>query len=170
MSDERVQRTHFIGDDCPGAHRACPTCGSKKREVRRDVFSVDRYGDVYLPCDNEAFHGQPKSSGGGHYSPYSIETTNQTDPVKAAHEAVEHLDDAHGCSMSLCIERDAAHAALDAAVQDAVKGMHAQGCGCHSLNGTETHERMAWSHSQHPHPFADPRCLAARKEATRGKL
>ena len=49
------------------------------------------------------------------------------------------------------------------ALKEQLAGAHAQGCGCHELQGTETHERMEWVHCNHPHPYVDPRCAEMRK-------
>lgn len=177
----------------------CQTCGSERPEVRDvkpcgachdsgiNSAGMDcaEPGCGSAPCDNDAFHGRCDHKFVDSNHCLKCGWVPPHDPVKTAHEAINRL------GMDTW-DRTEAHAALDAAVKDAkhksdhgeenvcahcarigaadaVQGMHAIGCGCHSLNGTESHERMAWQHSQHEHPFVDPRCLAARQEATDGK-
>lgn len=57
--------------------------------------------------------------------------------------------------------------------------VHAQGCGCHNMNGEYTREESGFGmkvwcrHEPHSHPFTDPRCLSLweslRKEMEDGK-
>lgn len=114
----------------------CPTCGSERAEVRPSIGMTAHPSSFDYPCDNEAFHGRSDegktSTAAVGYKLWLAQYENQPvqpDPVKAAHEAIDEMQQMdyryETGSRRFREAAKAAHAALDAAVEGARAGWRA---------------------------------------------
>ena len=139
--------------------------------IRRVTRWVDMLGMPHLKNGDYLVPVWNKSDGKDY--PITIEYDDGTgEPAPKTRERVVESDGvAAKLTAAECKALDLIIAAVVATERaEAVKGMHAEMCDCHDEYRANV---MPPQHTSGPcwgadHPFIDPRCLAARKEAADG--